>query len=68
MMKKRVNEVKIENLVGEIIILEKIIANSANLFTKTEIQYAKNKMESLMEGLSIEELIELSERLDMEGF
>lgn len=68
MMKKRVNKVKIENLVGEIIILEKIIANSANLFTKTEIQYAKNRMESLMGELSGEELIELSERLNEKGF
>ena len=68
MMKKRINKVKIENLVGEIIILEKIIANSANLFTKTEIQYAKNRMESLMGGLSVEELIELSERLNEKGF
>lgn len=68
MMKKRVNKVKIENLVGEIIILEKIIANSANAFTQSEIQYAKNRMESLMGELSIEELIELSEMLDMEGF
>lgn len=68
MMKKKVNEVKIENLVEEIIILEKIIANSANAFTQSEIQYAKNRMESLMGGLSIEELIELSERLDREGF